>query len=512
MCSPLVPRKGNQEYGTAGARLVLQHQAAGLAGLVETAAQLCLQESGSLHRARSQGGVQKGSALCAETFGAEVCRPARRRFCNSRSAQGQTNWGVSRPSPGRRAVSLQITSSYSPGQGQAAYRTRPVQPQRGNGQTSNDLRGSSHAQVGRQATRLHAKSGCRECVLSRTHSSQAPQVLLQPLSAAALCQQQIHRTAARRLFRLLQTRPRAIGAFGSNAFAPAPPLSSSRRVFTCGLAARLDQLAQNLDKCHVSSRRSPSPPRYAHTALCRRPLDRLQLLRGSFAGAPNHRGDASRRGHRPCATQGLLRHTFADPARSSGLQYLHRWQRSPTGSREEVLCAPPSSARAAFRGVQESAPGRLRPPSALRRRSHFVLACSSLGSLSPPRGVQLPRAVQAALLPLTRGSRQPSLLAQLLRQEPREPSRALARPAIHGALHRRIGHHGLGLSAGAASRGHEIECRLVGVARSVGDDSSKGAQGCSPRPASESRRHTWPHGQTLPRQHGSCRRPSQNVF
>jgi hypothetical protein len=37
---------------------------------------------------------------------------------------------------------------------------------------------------------------------------------------------------------------------------------------------------------------------------------------------------------------------------------------------------------------------------------------------------------------------------------------------------------------------HEIECRLVVVTRSVGDDSSKGAQGCSSRSASESRRHT----------------------
>jgi hypothetical protein len=73
MFSLLVPRKGKQEYVTAGARLVLLHQATGLAGLMETSAQLCLQESGSLHRARSQGGVQKGSALCAETFGAEVC-------------------------------------------------------------------------------------------------------------------------------------------------------------------------------------------------------------------------------------------------------------------------------------------------------------------------------------------------------------------------------------------------------------------------------------------------------
>jgi hypothetical protein len=284
------------------------------------------------------------------------------------------------------------------------------------------------------------------------------------------------------------------------------------RVLSRGLAVRLDQLAKNLNKCHVSSRRSPSPPRYAHTALCRRPLDRRQLLRGSFSDSPNHRGDASRRGDRPRATQWLLRHTFADPTRSSGIQHLHHWYRSPTGSREEVLCAPPSNASAAFRDFQQSATGRLRPPSVLRRRSHLVLASSSVSSISPPRGVQLPRVVQAALLPLTRGSRQPSLLTQLLKQEPREPSRVLTRPAIYGDLHRHIGHHGLGLSAGAASRGNEIECRLVGFVRSVGDDISNGAQGCSPRPPSESRRHTWSHGQTLPRQHGSCRCPSQDVF
>ncbi len=155
-----------------------------------------------------------------------------------------------------------------------------------------------------------------------------------------------------------------------------------------------------------------------------------------------------------------------------------------------MICAPPSSARSDFRGSQESTSGRLRPPSTLRRRIHLVLVSSSVSSLSPPRGVQLPRTVQSSLLPLTRGSRQPSLLAQLLRQEPREPSRGLARPAIHDTLHRHIGHHGLGLSDGASSRGNEIECRLVGVGRSVGDDTSKGTLGCSPRPVSESRRHT----------------------
>ncbi len=124
-------------------------------------------------------------------------------------------------------------------------------------------------------------------------------------------------------------------------------------------------------------------------------IRRLQLLRGRFSGAPNHRGDTSLHGHRPRATQGLLRHTFADPARSSGLQHLHHWQRSSTGSREEVLSSVSSSARTAFPGFQESAPGRLRPPSALRRRSHLVLVSSSLSSLSPPRGVQLPATSQA---------------------------------------------------------------------------------------------------------------------
>jgi hypothetical protein len=96
-----------------------------------------------------------------------------------------------------------------------------------------------------------------------------------------------------------------------------------------------------------------------------------------------------------------------------------------------VLCTRPSNARAAFRGVQESAPGRLRPPSALHRRSRLVLASSSVSSLSPPRGVQLPRAVQGAFLPLTRSSRQPSLLAQLLRQDPRKPSRAFFGQTSH---------------------------------------------------------------------------------
>ena len=130
-----------------------------------------------------------------------------------------------------------------------------------------------------------------------------------------------------------------------------------------------------------------------------------------------------------------------------------------------------------------------RPRTAARQEMaiHLLTVRSSIASLSPPRGVQLARAVQVVILPLANSCRQPPLLSQLLAQEPRESPRALVRPVIHGALHRRIGHHRLGLSVGASPRGNEIECRLVGVARSAGDDRSKGAQVLSPRIASECR-------------------------
>ena len=111
-------------------------------------------------------------------------------------------------------------------------------------------------------------------------------------SSPALCQQQVHRPAARRLLCLHQTRPRAISALGSNAAAPAPSLSSSRGVLPCSPAARVDDLAQNLDERHVRFSSSRSPPRHAHTVLRRRSVDRLLLLRGSIKGATNNRGHA----------------------------------------------------------------------------------------------------------------------------------------------------------------------------------------------------------------------------
>jgi hypothetical protein len=45
-------------------------------------------------RAWSKSGVQKGSSLCAETFGTEIRRPARCGFCHSGSAQGPSDQGV----------------------------------------------------------------------------------------------------------------------------------------------------------------------------------------------------------------------------------------------------------------------------------------------------------------------------------------------------------------------------------------------------------------------------------
>ena len=49
---------------------------------------------------------------------------------------------------------LQIKGSHSSGQGQAAHRACPLQPQRGNGQVSDHLRRSAHVQVGCQAPRV----------------------------------------------------------------------------------------------------------------------------------------------------------------------------------------------------------------------------------------------------------------------------------------------------------------------------------------------------------------------
>ncbi len=70
---------------------------------------------------------------------------------------------------------------------------------------------------------INVELGCGKCVLSRPDPPQASQVLLQPLGAAALCQEQVYRTAVRRLLCLLKTGPRTIGVLGSNASAPVPP-------------------------------------------------------------------------------------------------------------------------------------------------------------------------------------------------------------------------------------------------------------------------------------------------
>jgi hypothetical protein len=182
----------------------------------------------------------------------------------------------------------------------------------------------------------------------------------------------------------------------------------------------LDELVQDLDECHIRSSSCTSPSRNAHVVVRRRLVDRLLLLRGSFKGTTNNRGHALRRGHSPRDTQGLLRHSDSDPVRPFGFHHLLHWQRSPTGSREEVLCAVSSSARAAFRDSQESSSRRLRPPSAFLRGSHLLLVSSSSDPLLSPRSLQRARAVQAKVFPLSNSCRQPALLEQLFRPETRE--------------------------------------------------------------------------------------------
>ena len=59
----------------------------------------------------------------------------------------------------------------------------------------------------------------------------------------------------------------------------------------------------------------------------------------------------------------------------------------------------------------------------------------------------------------------------------------------------------MGLGGGVVPRGRVIEYRLVGFARSAGDDIFKGAKGVSSRLASECRSPTRPHGQDLTGQH-----------
>ncbi len=179
---------------------------------------------------------------------------------DTRSSQGPTDRDVSRPCSVGRTLPLQISSSYVPRQGQVAYRECPLQPQRDNGQSSNDLRRSSHPQVRRQTVGLHDQLGCREFVLPRTHSSSGPKVLFVVSGVTTLCQQQVHRAPDRTLLCLQQTRPHDIGVIDSIPAAPASPLPSSGRVRPCVLAARVDEVTKNLDNRHVDRNSSATPP------------------------------------------------------------------------------------------------------------------------------------------------------------------------------------------------------------------------------------------------------------
>ncbi len=58
--------------------------------------------------------------------------------------------------------------------------------------------------------------------------------------------------------------------------------------------------------------------------------------------------------------------------------------------------------------------------------NHLLLVNSFPGSFSSQRSLQHARAVQVKIIPVSNSRRQPPLLAQLFRQEPREPARTLS--------------------------------------------------------------------------------------
>jgi hypothetical protein len=120
--------------------------------------------------------------------------------------------------------------------------------------------------------------------------------------------------------------------------------------------------------------------------------------------------------------------------------------------------------------IQESSSCRLRPPSVFREGKHLLLVSSPPGSFSSQRSLQHTREVQSEIVPVSNNRRQPALLTQLLDQESREPSRAMVRSTIDCVLHRRIGHHRMGLSVGATPRANEIHRRMVVFTRSTGND------------------------------------------
>jgi hypothetical protein len=455
-------------------------------------------------RAWSQSGVQKGSSLCAETFDAEIRRSARRGFCHPGSSQGPTHRGVSRPCSGRRPVPLQV---------------KGTPPGKGKQRIVHDLCSLNDATAKRQTTyedlrMLKSVVRPQDCMLSLDVESTFFHVPIHPKHRKFFSSHLSLPLFVKNKFIELQA--------GGYFVCSRPDLASLVPSAQTPLHLRhlYHQVVEfshaTLPLGWTSSPRIWTSVMSVATAALRRHgirlVDRLLLLRGNFKVATNNRGHAPRHGHSPRATQGLIRHSDPDPVRPFGFHHLLHWQRSPTGSREKVLRAASSSARAAFPGSQESSSRRLRPPSAFLRGSHLFLASSSAGPLLSPRSLQHARAVQAKVFPLSSSCRQPAFLAQLFGQEPREPARTLTRSTIYCPLHRRIGHHSLGFGVGTTPPGNEIERWMVGVARGAGNDSAQGAQGVPPRLASERRIPTRSHGQALSGQPGRLWSLAQNVI
>jgi hypothetical protein len=165
---------------------------------------------------------------------------------------------------------------------------------------------------------------------------------------------------------------------------------------------------------HVRCSSSASPSRHAHTALRRRPVDHLLLLRGSIKDASHNRAHAPRHGHCPCATQARAASTL--PHRPCPTIWASI---SPLLAKETCGFQRGGVSRCVVKRTRCSSRQpkfshcRLRPPSMVHGGSHLLPAGSPLPHFNLREVFKRARTAQAEFVPSSSSRRQPALLAQL---------------------------------------------------------------------------------------------------
>ena len=134
MCSPLVPRKGNQKNGTTCVRTFLFNKNPVQYGFVKTS---------------SPTKCSDGSSMESRWSSKRVFPFRRNHRCRNSSTCKM--WIL-------RSKIFSRVDTLEPGQGQTAYRSCPLQSQRGNGQVSHHLRGPSYDQVCGQVPRFYIET------------------------------------------------------------------------------------------------------------------------------------------------------------------------------------------------------------------------------------------------------------------------------------------------------------------------------------------------------------------